>query len=49
MNINLVVVKPFGGFTAGDVIADETRIAQILRSEHVRSVVRVVVTPDKGE
>jgi hypothetical protein len=41
MEIHLVVVRPFGGFSRGDVISDPARITSILGSEHARFVVRV--------
>jgi hypothetical protein len=41
MDIHLVVVKPFGNFSRGDIVTDATRIAAILRSEYTRWVVRV--------
>ena len=41
MYIQLVVVRPFGGFARGDVIGDSVRVAQILACEHAHSVVRV--------
>lgn len=42
MDIHLVVVKPFAGFTRGDVVADAARIEEVLKGEHAPSVVRVV-------
>jgi hypothetical protein len=41
MNIQLIVVRPFGSLARGDVIADPTRIAEILKSENAHAVVRV--------
>ena len=37
----LVVVRPFGSYSIGDVVTDETTIAQILSSEHAAHVVRI--------
>lgn len=48
MDIHLVVVKPFGSLARGDIVADPVRIAEILRSEHARWVVRVAVPAGKG-
>ncbi len=47
MNIHLVVVRPFAGLARGDIVAETTRIAEILKSEHARNVVRVV-NPKEG-
>jgi hypothetical protein len=47
MNLNLVVVKPFSGFSRGDVVTDDTRVAQILRSEQATHVVRVAALLQK--
>lgn len=41
MTVKLVVVKPFGGFRRGDVIADQAKIAAVLASGRAASVVRV--------
>ena len=41
MELHLVVVRPFGGFSRGDIITDAARISQILMSEHAHAVVRV--------
>ncbi len=41
MNGVLVVVRPFAGWAAGDVIEDPTRAALIVASEHMLNVVRV--------
>jgi len=41
MDMHLVVVRPFGGFSRGDVITDAARITRILGSEQARYVVRV--------
>jgi hypothetical protein len=41
MNVNLVVVRPFGNYAKGDTIADAATIAQILAGEHAHDVVRV--------
>jgi hypothetical protein len=48
MDMHLVVVRPFGGHTRGDIITDAVRITQILNSEHARSVVRVAPTKSGG-
>lgn len=42
MTIELVVVKPFGGFKRGDVISDPAKMAQVLAEGHAQSVVRVL-------
>ncbi len=47
MNMHLVVVKPFSGFSRGDVVTDQVRVSQILRSEQVAHVVRVVAPSQK--
>lgn len=47
MDTHLVVVKPFGGLARGDIVTDTTRIAEILNSEHARSVVRVAAPAKK--
>jgi hypothetical protein len=47
MTINLVVVRPFGGFARGDAITDAIRIAAILKSEHATNVVRVIAPTRK--
>lgn len=47
MNMHLVVVRPFAGFARGDVIVESARIAEILKSEHAASVVRVVTPAAK--
>ncbi len=49
MNMHLVVVKPFAGFARGDVVADDSRISQILRSEQASHVVRVVSPSPKED
>jgi hypothetical protein len=46
--MHLVVVKPFGGFSRGDVITDPARITSILRSEQARFVVRVAARMPGG-
>lgn len=48
MEMHLVVVKPFGSFSRGDVITDPTRITSILSSEHARFVVRVAARMPGG-
>jgi len=42
METHLVVVRPFAGLARGAVVTDAARIAEILKSEHARDVVRVV-------
>lgn len=41
MNLHLVVVRAFGAYAKGEVIADAAAIAEVLGGEHVRNVVRV--------
>jgi hypothetical protein len=48
MDMHLVVVRSFGDLARGDVVTDAIRIAEILNSEHARSVVRVVTPANKG-
>ena len=48
MDIHLVVVRPFAGLARGDVIADATRVAEVLKSEHAPSVVQVMTPVVKG-
>jgi hypothetical protein len=48
MDMQLVVVRSFGGLARGYVIAEPTRIADILQSEHASCVVRVVTPANKG-
>ena len=48
MDMHLVVVRPFGDLTRGDIVTDTLRITEILNSEHARSVVRVVMPANKG-
>ena len=38
----LVVTKPFYTFVRGDVIADATKIGEIMATEHSRSVTKVI-------
>jgi hypothetical protein len=47
MEIQLVVVKPFAGFARGDMIADATRINEVLKGENAHSVVRVAKSTAK--
>ena len=47
MDMHLVVVKPFDGFTRGDIITDPPRIAQVMAGEHAHAVVRVQPSPSK--
>lgn len=37
----LVIVRPFGSYSVGDVVSDESTIAKILASEHAGHVVRI--------
>jgi hypothetical protein len=46
MTFQLVVLKPFEGFTRGDVIADAGAIAKILAGPQAGSVVRVTAKGD---
>jgi hypothetical protein len=48
MDIHLIVVRPFEDLARGDVIADETRIAELLNSEHAHDVVRVLRSAEEG-
>jgi hypothetical protein len=41
MNVHLVVVRAFGPYGKGDVIADPSVVADVLAGEHAGSVVRV--------
>jgi hypothetical protein len=38
----LVVTKPFHTFVRGDVIADATKISEIMATEHSKSVTKVI-------
>ena len=42
MNFHLVVLKPFGTFKRGDLIADAATVQKILSSGNADSVVRVM-------
>lgn len=48
MRIHLVVVKPFEGFSRGDIITDPARIAGIVSSERAHYVVRVAARMPGG-
>jgi len=48
MQFELVVARPFGGFSRGERIQDPKRVAEILASEHANWVVRVAV-PSKED
>ena len=48
MELHLVVVRPFAGFSRGDIITDTTRISLILKSEHAHAVVRVATHSPTG-
>jgi hypothetical protein len=41
MNVHLVVVRAFGPYAKGDVIASPSVVAEILAGEHATCVVRV--------
>jgi len=41
MSVQLVVVRPFGTYGKGDVIADAATVAAVLATENARNVVRV--------
>ena len=41
MNVQLVVISPFGAHRKGDVIADPAVVASVLAGEQALSVVRV--------
>ena len=43
---HLVVTKPFLDFIRGDIIADVTKVAEILSGEHRKFVTKVAV-PDE--
>jgi hypothetical protein len=47
MDVHLVVVRAFGPYAKGDVVASPAAVAQILAGEHAGCVVRV--TPAQGE
>ncbi len=38
----LVVTRPFCNFIRGDVIADASKIAEIMATEHSKSVTKVI-------
>lgn len=42
MDFHLVVGRPFGQLVRGDVVTEAMRIAEVLSSEHVHHVVRVL-------
>lgn len=48
MEIHLVVVRPFVGFSRGDVVTDPARIASILSGENAHFVVRVAARMPGG-
>lgn len=48
MEMHLVVVKAFDGFSRGDVITNSTRITIILGGAHARNVVRVAARTPGG-
>ena len=41
MSMHLVVARSFADLARGDVVTDDDRIAEILKSEHAHHVVRV--------
>jgi hypothetical protein len=43
MKFHLVVVRPFGAYAKGDIIADVAAIAVVLGGENAADVVRVAV------
>jgi hypothetical protein len=49
MDIQLVVIKPFGNLARGDIVTDKARVGQILGCEHARCVVRVAAQAAKGK
>jgi hypothetical protein len=46
--MHLIVVKPFNGYSRGDVITDAARVADTLRGEHAHCVVRVAAPTTPG-
>jgi hypothetical protein len=46
--MHLVVVRPFDGFSRGDVITDSARIASILNGDRAHYVVRVATRMPGG-
>ena len=48
MEMHLVVVRSFDGFSRGDVITDSARIATILNGERAQYVVRVAARMPGG-
>lgn len=48
MEMHLVVVQPFNGFSRGDVITDTARMAVILGGAHAHFVVRVAARMPGG-
>lgn len=43
MTNHLVVIKPFLNYVRGDVIADATKVSEILSTEHKKYVTKVAV------
>ena len=43
MDVHLVVVRAFGPYAKGDVVAEPAAVAQVLAGEHAGCVVRVAV------
>lgn len=41
MNSALIVVRPFGAHSVGDVITDDAKATELLAGEHAHDVVRV--------
>jgi len=48
MELHLVVVRAFGPYAKGDVVADAAAVAAVLAGEHAGCVVRVAA-PAGGE
>lgn len=48
MDFHLVVVRPFGSYLRGDIIADMAKVSTVLKSEHAHAVVRVVTPTTMG-
>ena len=45
MDTNLVVIRPFGGRSRGDLVADPAQVAAIVAGENSLDVVRVNAAP----
>ncbi len=46
MELHLVVVRAFGRYAKGDMVADPVAVAAVLAGEHAGCVVRVAVRAD---